>query len=305
MIIRNTCFLTLKPSFPQGHGRLDVIATIGGICTCLLVGMTAWSKPAASTGATRCQDNLRRLTMAWSLFSDDHEGQLLRTQSTFDNRDRPNWLTGNQQNLPEGVEWMRLPTTQLGSLNPELGLVHSPMFSYLELGEEKATAFTSFRCPADPSRGSHSEYRSGKSSPRIRSYSMNNWIGGASWLQLAPEWMVYHHRSDIVRPSPSKLMVFLGERADSINDTQLLISMAGYVPNKPAAFNARVIDYPSFYHASGASISFADGHVERKQWKDPRTIPAYRQGSLIPLNVPSPSSPDVAWLQSHASAKKH
>ena len=200
---------------------------------------------------------------------------------------------------------MILPRSQLGSLNPALGLAYSPLMPYLEIGNGKDSVHATFSCPSDPSRGSHPDYRGGKSSPRLRSYSVNNWVNGTAWDNGNPRWNHFRHRSQMVRPSPSNLLVFLGERADSINDTQFFISMRGYEPGKPASVDTRIIDYPACYHDSSGSVSFADGHVEKKQWEDPRTIPAYNHDTLLNLNVPSPGNPDVAWLQAHASAKEY
>lgn len=281
---------------------IDAVAICFASLVVYIPFLTFNGEAAQRTGSTRCLENLRRMTMAWSLFSDDNEGELLRGNSqSLDSGDQ-NWFFGSMAGLPPGGSSFSNSQRSRTDIDPELITSRSPLFPYLSKETNRAIAFETFRCPADPSRGSHKDFREGKSSPRIRSYSINNWIGGQAWSNSGFGWKIYLKRSDITSPPPSKLMVFLGERADSINDTSLLIDMSGFQYGESPSRHTRIVDYPSFYHQGGASISFADGHVVLKKWKDRRTTPPYTSPGFLPLNLGSPSNPDVAWLQERASA---
>jgi len=99
-------------------------------------------------------------------------------------------------------------------------------------------------------------------------------------------------------PGPSNTFVFLDEREDSLNDGTFVVDMAGW-PDDPAQH--RMVDYPASYHNNAGGFSFADGHSEIKRWVDPRTSPALNRGQEIPLNLPSPNNPDIAWMQDRAT----
>ena len=64
------------------------------------------------------------------------------------------------------------------------------------------------------------------------------------------------------------------------------------IKRAPLAF----VDVPGTFHNNAGSLSFADGHSEIHQWRDPRTAKA-----LLWQGVPN--SIDVAWFQDHATRK--
>src|SRR5690606_3268857 len=103
--------------------------------------------------------------------------------------------------------------------------------------------------------------RERKTVPRIRSMSMNNWVGGPGWANSGPwrpqtgtGWKVYTQFSDMIDPGPAGTWVFLDEREDSINDGYFVVDMAGY-PNQPA--RSKIVDYPASYHNKAGGLSFA------------------------------------------------
>jgi hypothetical protein len=92
------------------------------------------------------------------------------------------------------------------------------------------------------------------------------------------------------------------EREDSINDGWFWVSSAGHgVTQTPSLF--QLVDYPASYNNRAAALTFADSHAEFHRWADPRTTTNLAPGVLLPLNIPSPNNPDIAWLQSHATAQ--
>jgi prepilin-type processing-associated H-X9-DG protein len=49
------------------------------------------------------------------------------------------------------------------------------------------------------------------------------------------------------------------------------------------------------------TIQFADGHVERHRWPDPRTTPPLRKTAWTEWDFAMPNSPDLYWIQKHAT----
>lgn len=129
-----------------------------------------------------------------------------------------------------------------------------------------------FKCPADKTTAkATSGPMKGQTVPRIRSVSMNNWVGGPGWgnsglLPPAAARGLTHLRStDMADPGPSGTFVFLDEREDSINDGYFVVDMAGYpqdTATAPSGSRYKIVDYPASYHNGAGGLAFADGHSE-------------------------------------------
>jgi prepilin-type processing-associated H-X9-DG protein len=130
-----------------------------------------------------------------------------------------------------------------------------------------------YHCPADQSTV---EADDGTKTTQIRnrSYNMSQSVNGypeyldslgIPSLSELPYWKKF---TSIVRPTPSRLFVFIDEHPDTLLDAQFG-NPAG-LPYWPTMW----FDIPADRHNQGACLSFADGHVERWQWKVSKS-PAY------------------------------
>ena len=54
----------------------------------------------------------------------------------------------------------------------------------------------------------------------------------------------------------------------------------------------------------GGGVSFADGHVEYKRWRDAYTRQMARAPFVTHLNYVSDDYPDLNWLREHATVPK-
>ncbi|HMO64489.1 MAG TPA: hypothetical protein PKE47_04565, partial [Verrucomicrobiota bacterium] len=169
-----------------------------------------------------------------------------------------------------------------------------------------------WKCPADrsvarPTSGPNQ----GRLVPRIRSISMNNWVGGPGWgnsgpwvPQNASGWRVFTKQTEMSNPGPPQTFVFLDEREDSINDGYFVVDMAGFAQRDDVAHQGgrfKIVDYPASYHNGAGGLGFADSHAEIKKWVDPRTRPNVRQRFNMPLDVPSPNNRDILWMQERST----
>ncbi len=161
-----------------------------------------------------------------------------------------------------------------------------------------------WRCPADKTTGVNPQ---GQRVPRVRSYSINPPVGGPSerscggvpWLDFSG-LTVYYKLSEMLDPGPSQTFVFLDERVETLGEGVFYLSIAG-APGQPGT--AAFYDYPACGHNGAGSFSFADGRVEARRWRDPRTTPKKLtpSGSSYPAEAPSPGNPDLRWLQEHCT----
>jgi hypothetical protein len=162
-----------------------------------------------------------------------------------------------------------------------------------------------FKCPADPSCNN-----GGSGVPRVRSVSMNqavgmNPAGGAGgqgyWLGIADskQYHIYLKDSDMGKPSPVNIFLFVDEHPDSIND-------GGFAVEMPANINSTVwIDLPAKYHGNACGFGFADGHAIIHKWKFPDFIPGVTYVQHPPGSYPiHPGNRDVAWVAGHTSIRQ-
>lgn len=269
---------------------LVVIAIIA-----ILAGMLlpALAKAKTKAQGIMCMNNHKQLAFAWRLYAEDNNERLIGAS---------NWTPPGGGEVPNwtGASWLTLNNkSDPNNWDHEAYTFKSKMWDYC------GGSVGIWKCPADkstaiPTRGPNK----GAAVPRIRSMSMNNWVGGPGWNnsgnwrpQSSTGWRTYLKSSDMTDPGPSSTFVFLDEREDSINDGYFVVDMAGYA-NQPNRW--KIVDYPASYHNRAGGMSFADGHSEIKVWKDPRTMPKLSKTD-IPLDVASPNNKDVFWMQERST----
>lgn len=273
----------MKPNTSSRAGRpgftlielLVVIAIIAILAALLLPSL---SRAKGKVLATKCASDTRQLQLAWSLYVLDHEDRLPAANPwpppgyTFDLSD---WTGGDSH--------MKLyePTEQ-SNWDPET-MRKCLLLSYcggnLQL----------WKCPADKSTGANPQ---GGRVPRVRSKSMNTWVGGGPNDGLGSNFTIFLKLTQI--QATAMTLVFLDEREDSINDGRFKVSMIGF-PDQPQ--DCVIADVPASYHHGANAISFVDGHVEIHKWVDSRTDQVGYWQHL----VPSPGNRDMLWLQERAT----
>ena len=148
-----------------------------------------------------------------------------------------------------------------------------------------------YRCPADVSTMTPSGSLTGGNGaqPRVRSMSMNCWIG--PYLVWAPNYRVFRKEADLGVIGAVNLWQFCDENPNSIND--------GYMVEDPAAL--QWVDFPATYHNRAGGLSFCDGHAQIRKWTD--------QAVINCPNPPVAAAPrpitcsDLPWIQ--ALSTKH
>src|SRR2546428_3062424 len=251
---------------------LVVISTVA-ILAGLLLPVLAKGKARART--MQCINNQQQLFLTWTLYAGDH----------------------NERLVPNGHALL----TDAGQLHIKLwvtGDTHffAPAFTNVDfLLDPQLAAFAPYlqsaaiyKCPEDRSLYHDPSLRfHGACSPKIRSYSLNCFLGWAvDPKELTPNYQVFYKTSDLA--SPANLFTFQDVHPDSICYPAFMV----YMPDDVDGF----FHYPSSRHKRRGVLTFADGHAEIHQWTDPRTMPPVSGNVLMHWTI-EPNDADLAWIR--------
>ena len=313
----------IKPSPSKGrhlagNGRraftlaelLVVLGTLG-VLALVLLPVLASTQPAG-VKAFQCLENSRRLTLAWQLYAGDNRDRFV--VSSDDGTGTAPYqavvpASGNQGNNYAWT-WSKMDYSPNNPYNWDTNadITLRPLWQYVKDS-------TVFKCPADPSQA----LLNGILVPRIRSYSMNFYLGEfagtgqpggfGTWISHFPPYLKLTELGNLVSsPGPNHTFVFIDERCDCINWGNFVTDFSGYpltAGAKPVGTLYQWIeDLPASYHGLAANISFADGHVETHRWKVPSTYPPLANGigTLTGghgsgTTFSAPYSQDVSYMQ--------
>jgi prepilin-type N-terminal cleavage/methylation domain-containing protein/prepilin-type processing-associated H-X9-DG protein len=199
---------------------LVVIAIIAILAALLL---PALHNARESACQIKCVSNQRQLQAAWLMYSEDAEARLPSNHGFT--QDDPAWVNGNVQTQTNTTE-----------------ILNGTLYQYI-----KATGV--YQCPSDRS------VVPGTFIPKIRSYSINDWLNG--WAPFPPGPV--QKLSQIHGLNPAAFLVFLDENETSIDNGALGIMPPG---------NWSWFNLPASRHKAGCVLSFVDGHVVRHRWQD-------------------------------------
>lgn len=263
---------TFRRSAPSAQERraftlveLLVVSAILAILASLLLPGLAKGKVKARHAS--CLSQIRQLHLCWLMYSQDNDR--LPENYFFDPSGQINsnaWIRGSMDDNPA---YGRVEPDQPDSINPNV-IAAGKLYPY-----NRSTKV--YRCPSDRSTT--------QDKPRVRSYSINGWMGGKP-LAGQDQFRVFAKESDITDPRPSEAFVFIDEHERSINDGWFAVDMMGH---------RGLLDAPAVRHDGRFTLSFADGHAEGWKLKDPRTLSWER--------LPIPNDPaNVDWLRLRSAA---
>lgn len=250
---------------------LVVIAVIALLAGLLLPGLASAKAKALQV---RCASNHRQLGLAGMLYAGDNEDRLARNGyiSADGESARPLWVQGyyNHSSSP------RDSTNAILMVDPKYAL----FALYLARSD-----ISVYHCPAD--RGGVTI--KGRLYPRLRSYAMNWSLGydGVGGSNGKPDF-VFLKSTDLMCPSTTIHTI-------GVSSNSICWPFFGIFQQLPS-FQM----LPGRYHQNGAVMSFTDGHLEYKRWKDPRTFRPPSGEGWHSHNYRSENNADLVWLQARA-----
>lgn len=251
---------------------LVVIAIIA-----ILAGMLlpALAKAKQKGQGIACMNNTKQLGLAWLMYPDDNDDRLVvNTTIELTQASRTNNWVANVMGYS--------PQEDTNTLYLQQGL----------LAQYVGKSVAVYHCPADKSMSQ--KQANGKSYPRVRSVSMNAFVGpyDKAGTPVVSGWAQFIKLSAI--PTPSSIFVFLDEHPDFVND-------GWYVFCNDGPAGKLWSDMPASYHNGAAGFAFADGHSEIKRWMVSTTKQAHYPNWPVPTG---PDRRDFVWVSERATYRK-
>ena len=242
---------------------LVVIAIIAILAGLLLPALTR-SKTKAQ--GVKCMNNMKQLQLAFQMYADEN-GRYFINAYGWGNVD---WVRGS----------VNFDGSNANNWDPQTLL--DPNIAVLGPYTKNPGIY---KCPGDwstvnkPGEGQVPRIRTVAASQAVGSwhdgvsqtlgYWLDSGLVGGSSSNPGGKWRVYSKDSDVVRPSPSGLWVFIDEHPASINDGGFGFRM----PNSLADTGSQGwVDWPAAFHNNACSLSFVDGHAETHKWTESATI---------------------------------
>lgn len=250
--------------------ELLVVIAIIAILAALLLPALARAKAVAKR--VQCINNQKQLATVWTMYAGDNNDSLAAVgQNDPPSTTRRLWIQG-------AFVYPEANTNSAYLLNSKYAL----FADYLH-------TIQVYVCPADPP----TVMLNGQSYPKLRSYALNAYLGWTGqWDdRLAMDYTVFKKQSQVGRNGG--FFMFLDVHPKSICWPYFGVQMREDI----------FLLFPGSAHNRGAVISFADGHVERHAWRDPRTVAAFSLNYHAHHDA-SPNNVDLAWLRQTTTVPK-
>jgi prepilin-type N-terminal cleavage/methylation domain-containing protein/prepilin-type processing-associated H-X9-DG protein len=279
----------------RGFTLIELLVVIAIIAILAAMLLPSLSGAKEQSQGIKCMSNMRQMALGWRMYAlDNKEFIVLASQS------------GGGRDPLDNYAWCKQEedfSDDPKNYDPSVDITVGPLYPYIN-------SYLVYRCPADTSVINHKSASGIVVLPRVRTVSMNIFLGGFGGEQIDDNYPVYMKTTDLVAgtsPGPVDTWVFLDERQDCINWGNYATDMTGDEPNQPDSYEFSV-DMPGMYHDRSAGFAFADGHSTIQHWRDPRTTPPLQPpeqgisggtGPAVPT-LQAPRDVDVRWLQLHS-----
>jgi len=221
---------------------MELLLVISVVVILAALLLPALAKAELKAKRTACLNNLKECAVSFQMYTADNDGKLAQNYPLLEGGTN-SWVLGDMK-------------VSSDSTNQTL-IRQGKLFPY-------ASQVALYRCPADPSRTG--------GAPRVRSYSMNGWMG-SRYMETYPRpggYRTFVRDSELSAAGPARLWVIMDEHEASIDDGWFLVTMDD---SRPFA------SVPATRHEGSYGLNFADGHTEFYKLSNPQLLTVEGQTS--------------------------
>ncbi|MEN6384739.1 MAG: type II secretion system protein [Phycisphaerales bacterium] len=266
----------------RGFTLVELLVVISIIALMLAILMPSLQKAREQGRSVVCLGNIRSLSTAWMLYSEDNRGQLV---GSWDGLQRS--TPGNPKSAT--IDWVDYPQYANGKFVMPLysgstveqeqnGIKKGRLWAYL-------TNIAVYHCPADVRSSKSAESNPAKSGG-YRSYSTSGAMNG-DWV-LPKYAALFKKTVDIKGPSDKMVFIEMMDRR-GVNQGPFWV--------EPGDTTYSVwINTPGIYHNKITGIGFADGHSEMRRWVSATTVKLCSQQASGSASFSRDTKEDLLYL---------
>ena len=282
---------------------IEMLVVIAIIAMLSAIAIPSFRTARQHATGTVCLSNQRQLYMAWAMYFDTHNG-LLVGGSTYYDRDNSTpyrWVEQPLFHDSDNPEYNSVPDESLFCHEYRLnGIRAGELYPYTQ-------NVGIYHCPGD-----RTNVKLDEPYAYWRSYEISGLINGEDFVYR--EGNIYSNISDysyIEYPDENKTLVCVTRYSQIQSPAQKYVfveeSTAGTETYMKGSFflmgealETGWGNWPADFHNNQSTFSFADGHVEKHKWTDPRTLKLIRNGrdaidaGTVTLN--QPDNKDLQWM---------
>jgi len=261
--------------------ELLVVIAIIALLMAVLLPALRYAKQQAT--GTVCLGNERSLILAWHTFPQDNDDNLVGGNPFPGTENYEiSWVQAPQNEAGETMLGAGSQPTATGKLAYEyevMGLERGQLWPYLKMPKV-------YHCPGDQRKlqANNSAYRS-----YSVLWTMNGSYGRSYETNPDYDTGEVAHKYNQIRNASSKLVFVEDEDNRGWNMGSWVMRPVGY----------RWTDSLGLWHVDSGTLAFADGHAEKRKWRDKRTIEYFRNPYDYSFEHSTPDNPnqDLIFVQ--------